>query len=44
MRYNSRGFQIQAARKAALREPRHGLGWVLLRAENARRFAAAVSR
>jgi hypothetical protein len=41
MRYNSRGFQVQAARKAALREPRHGLGYVLLRAENMRRVARA---
>jgi hypothetical protein len=41
MRYNTRGFQNQARKLAALRAPRYGLGYVLLRWENARRVRAA---
>jgi hypothetical protein len=41
MRYNSPGFQVQARKLAALRTPRYGLGYVLLRAVNARRVARA---
>lgn len=41
MRYNSRGFQCQAHKLARLRTPRHGLGYVLLRHENARRVREA---
>jgi hypothetical protein len=41
MRYNTRGFQNQARKLAALRTPRYGLGYVLLRWENARRVRVA---
>lgn len=42
MRYNQRGFQAQAARRARLMGPLYGRRYIIARVENMRRHAAVM--